>query len=389
MGNRRRNVFVLLFVLGLLIVSGVVIAQTKTQLGLDLKGGVQLVFQGRPTPQQPEVTPDAMNRAVDIIRSGCNKLGVEEVQVARIGTDQIQVGIPGATSVGKATECAPKPARLYFYDWEPNVIARHANAKTQSPTAPGTGPEAPFDSLYQAVLFASKRKPVKSCTNCTSRTEFYLFHKAKPHRLIDGPETVRNDLYVSPNGRKRPRNIGTVITVPQGTLVVSDTKKTDSACTGNNCYWVIKDKPALTGTDISDPKQNFDPQTNAPNVTFGFNGDAGTKFHDVTRRIAQRGQASAIPGAPANLQHFAIVLDQAVVSRPVVDYTQYPDGIDARTGAQISDIPSVGEAQQLAEFLQRGALPIDLKLISQSQVSATLGQQALDQGLTAGIAGLI
>jgi SecD/SecF fusion protein len=389
MGNRRRNLFVLLFVLGLLIVSGVVIAQTKTQLGLDLKGGVQLVFQGRPTPQQPEVTPEAMDRAVDIIRSGCNKLGVEEVEVSRIGTDQIQVGIPGATSVGKATECASKPARLYFYDWEPNVIAKHANAKTQSPNAPGTGPEAPFDSLYQAVLFASKQQPVSNCPNCTSKTEYYLFDKAKPHRLIDGPETVRKDLYVTANGRTRPKNIGVVVTVPQGTLVVSDTKKTDSACTGNSCYWVIKDKPALSGTDISDPKQNFDPQTNAPNVTFGFNGDAGGRFHDVTRRIAQRGQATAIPGAPPNLQHFAIVLDQAVVSRPVVDYTQYPDGIDGRTGAQISDIPSVGEAQQLADFLQRGALPIDLKLISQSQVSATLGQQALDQGLKAGIVGLI
>src|SRR6476646_11689568 len=140
MGNRRRNLFVLLFVLGLLIVSGVVIAQTKTQLGLDLKGGVQLVFQGRPTPQQPEVTPEAMNRAVDIIRSGCNKLGVEEVEVSRIGTDQIQVGIPGATSVGKATECASKPARLYFYDWETNLIGRESAIGGHPGRQPPDGP---------------------------------------------------------------------------------------------------------------------------------------------------------------------------------------------------------------------------------------------------------
>ena len=73
MSNRRRNVFVLLLVLGLLIASGVAIAARKTQLGLDLRGGVQLVFQGRRTPQA-DVTPDAMNRAVDIIRAGCDLL---------------------------------------------------------------------------------------------------------------------------------------------------------------------------------------------------------------------------------------------------------------------------------------------------------------------------
>ena len=65
-----------------------------------------------------------MERAVDIIRSGCDQLGVSEIEVARVGNDQIQVGIPGATSVGQATECATKPARLYFFDWEPNLIGR-------------------------------------------------------------------------------------------------------------------------------------------------------------------------------------------------------------------------------------------------------------------------
>jgi SecD/SecF fusion protein len=43
----------------------------------------------------------------------------------------------------------------------------------------------------------------------------------------------------------------------------------------------------------------------------------------------------------------------------------------------------------LAENLRIGALPIDLKLISRTQVSATLGQQALDEGLVAGGAGLV
>jgi len=55
------------------------------------------------------------------------KVGAEaivKVSAQKKGSDQIQVGIPGATSVGKATECATKPARLFFFDWEPNLISR-------------------------------------------------------------------------------------------------------------------------------------------------------------------------------------------------------------------------------------------------------------------------
>ncbi len=47
------------------------------------------------------------------------------------------------------------------------------------------------------------------------------------------------------------------------------------------------------------------------------------------------------------------------------------------------------EAQEIAKFLEIGALPVDLKLISQTQVSATLGSQALDDGIKAGVIGLI
>ncbi len=46
--KRRRNLFILLFVLALIVVSALVIANKPTKLGLDLKGGVQLVYQGTP-----------------------------------------------------------------------------------------------------------------------------------------------------------------------------------------------------------------------------------------------------------------------------------------------------------------------------------------------------
>ena len=58
MGGKRRNIFVLLFVLGLVIVSAVIVVQKPVQKGLDLQGGIELTLQGRPTPQ---VSPPTIN----------------------------------------------------------------------------------------------------------------------------------------------------------------------------------------------------------------------------------------------------------------------------------------------------------------------------------------
>jgi SecD/SecF fusion protein len=422
MGKKRRNLFVLLFVFGLIVVSGIVIANKPTKLGLDLKGGVQLVLQGRPTPQQPTLDNGSMEKAVDIIRSGCDQLGVSEIEVSRVGSDQIQVGIPGATSVGKATECATKPARLFFFDWEPNLIGREFLIGGHPGKEPPKGPLAEatkewqeagrlptkrenqqlivagaFPSEYAAVKLASEQKPKPDCPKCSSSATYYLFAKDKDHKLIDGPEYTEEDLYVTPSGKKRSKDSGTVIKVPQGTIVVSEKPQDANGQVLENAepgWFALKDDPALSGTEITSPKQETD-EAGAPNVTFKFTDSGRQNFQEVTRQIAQRGAASAIglsseETAEATSGHFAVVLDNEVKTRPIINYAQNPDGIDGRTGAQISGgFNSIGDAQDLASFLQRGALPINLNLISQSQVSATLGSEALHDGIRAGLIGLI
>src|SRR2546425_10575059 len=102
MARRRRNLFILLFVLGLTAASAVVIATKPTVLGLDLRGGTQLVYQARPTPQTPQVTPDAINRAIDIIRTRTDKFGVSEPEISRLGADGIQVGLPNVQNAQQA-----------------------------------------------------------------------------------------------------------------------------------------------------------------------------------------------------------------------------------------------------------------------------------------------
>jgi SecD/SecF fusion protein len=421
MGKRRNHFFVLLFVFGLIVVSGIVIASKETKLGLDLKGGVQLVLQGRPTPQQPTIDSGSMERAVDIIRSGCDQLGVSEIEVSRVGTDQIQVGIPGATSVGKATECATKPARLFFFDWETNLIGREFAIGGHPGKEPPKGPVAEADkewtkagksissrsnqrlvisgaypTEYAAAKLASEQKPRPDCENCSQPSTYYLFGKKEPHKLIDGPEYTKEDLYVDPNGKKRPSNAGIVVKVPEGTIVVAERPIDSQGKVLENAepgWFALKDDPALSGTEITRPKQETS-ELGEPNVTFGFTDSGRKAFQEVTRRIAQRGAASAIGGASEQEAeelsgHFAVILDNEVKTRPIINFAQNPDGIDGRTGAQISGgFNTIGEAQTLASYLQRGALPINLNLISQSQISATLGSEALHQGIKAGIIGL-
>src|SRR5581483_8278396 len=146
---------------------------------------------------------------------------------------------------------------------------------------------------------------------------------------------------------------------------------------------------------ISNPQQNFDPTTNQPIVTFDFSGDGQSAFQQVTRTIAERGRATApltgsldANSAAQYSQHFAIVLDNQVFSNPIINFVENPTGIDGRQGAQISGNFTISSAQDLATILQTGALPVKLVLVSQSTVSATLGQQALDEGIKAGIVGL-
>ena len=158
-------------------------------------------------------------------------------------------------------------------------------------------------------------------------------------------------------------------------------------------FWIVRDDPGLSGTDIKNPEQNFDQRAgNEPIVTFDFSDKGRKAFQQITSEVAQRGADNANPLNPdptQSSQHFAIALDNELVSIPYINYREYPDGIDGSTGAQISGGFTITSAQDLAKVLKTGALPLRLELISRSQVSATLGKQALNQGLKAGIAGFV
>src|SRR5215207_6883231 len=386
MSERRRHLLVLLIVLGLIAGSAVAIFTQSTKLGLDLQGGVQLVYQGKAT-KQTAVNAESLQRALDIMRDRVDAFGVAEPELARTGEDQIEVNLPGVEDAERAARQVGSTAQLFFYDWEKNVLDE--NCKTNDTEI--NGGQQPVTGLYNAVKRASKCEiKVPKNSQAAAASRFYAFDKVSKKPFNQGiPGESRAEALDGLSAAQKEK--AEVIEVKPGVLVLRSERPSADAARPDS-FWIIRDDPGLSGTDIKNPEQNFDQRGgNEPIVTFDFSDKGRNAFQDITARVAQRGADNANPLNPdpeSNSQHFAIALDNELVSVPLINYRENPDGIDGSTGAQITGGFTITSAQDLAKILQIGALPIKLELISRSQVSASLGAQALDQGLVAGIAGL-
>jgi SecD/SecF fusion protein len=415
---RRRNIFVLAIVLGLALASLIIVAGVpgtsvkpkKTRLGLDLKGGVELTYLAKPTAQA-KVTSESLDRSIGIMEKRVNQLGVAEPEIQRAGGNQIDVALPDVSNAQRAQEQVGKTAQLFFYDWEPNVIGPSGKpAGADEPAATGGASAAAAATgipKYQAVLRALKRPPILRKTDttlaegCTPAQlhgciygQWYLLDKTH-QKVLRGPEDTKENLYA--DGYKPPPGVKVeAVRVNPGTVIAQASPETDKEGKVTNAepdsFYVLNDDPVLEGKDITNPVQSFESGAGAagsPDVTFGFTSHGAPIFQRVTREIARRGQNAALPGAGSSLQHFAVVLDNQIITAPSIDYTRYPEGIDPTNGSEITGGFTITSAQNLADELQSGALPIKLELISQSQVSATLGKQALEQGLTAMLVGFL
>ena len=432
MSDRQRHGFVLLIVAGLIAASVFAIGTQKTRLGLDLKGGVQLVYQGVATAQSG-VTQTSLSRAVDIMRERVDQLGVSEPEIQTFGGNEISVGLPDVTNTARAEQEVGTTARLEFYDWEANAltpngetVAKQLAAQDQTATtiSQGLGSAAPGDPgagstpLYDAVKLASKQP--------TAPTSGSLARKGPEYYVFGAPgsaacATAARDLHTTPvagqhcmmlrepvdepnpNPQQTAQDIsssllpgltaseGQQLVIPQGTVVLlaapASAGQQSSFDSPTAQFYVLKDNVALFGKDITNPQQSTD-QSGQPDVTFGFDSFGSTRFQQITQQIAHRGAAVSGLGQTLN-QHFAVALDKNLVTVPSIDYRTYPDGITGGGGADITGGFTTQSAQDLATELRLGALPIGLKLISESDVSATLGQQALNQGLLAGGVGLL
>jgi SecD/SecF fusion protein len=389
MSLRRRSLLFILTVLGLLAASVVVVAVKPTVLGLDLRGGSQAILEGRDTAQA-QVTPEAMDRAVGVIRDRVDKLGVAEAEIQRIGSNQISVAVPNIEDP-TVIEDLVKAAQLSLYAYEPNLVGRVPGQ--------GAGPNNPTTDLYALIQLANET-PVEG-EGGTGKS-YYLFRADDAHTFVAGPQLSEEDLIkrleisdpaVAAEYAANPKKFE-IATVPEGLIILTDGTQVEpgepvTPCGEGGLCVLLQDNVGLTGNDLEGANLGFD-SLNQPTVQMQFTGAGRDKFAEVTREIARGAAAERRPGSIDDSSwHFAIALDGTIISSPFVDYQQYPSGIDSDS-AEISGGGFTEQtARTLADQLSSGAVPIQLDTVNLQKVSATLGQQSLDQGLIAGLVGLL
>src|SRR5712672_3491937 len=133
--------------------------------------------------------------------------------------------------------------------------------------------------------------------------------------------------------------------------------------------YVIKKQVLVSGGDLTDAQPGFDQRSGEPIVSFRFNTSGSRKFAQAT---------SENVGQP-----FAIVLDNEVISAPVIR-----EPITGGSG-QISGSFTVQAANDLAILLRAGALQAKLTVIEQRTVGPGLGQDSIQKGELAAYVGSI
>ncbi len=133
--------------------------------------------------------------------------------------------------------------------------------------------------------------------------------------------------------------------------------------------YVIKKQVLVSGSDLIDAQTGFDQRSGEPVVNFKFNTAGSRKFAQATTENV---------GQP-----FAIVLDNQVISAPVIR-----EPITGGQG-QISGNFTVQSANDLAVLLRAGALPAPLTVVEERTVGPGLGQDSIEKGELAAYVGAI
>lgn len=138
---------------------------------------------------------------------------------------------------------------------------------------------------------------------------------------------------------------------------------------GLDLYLKNPKKTNLSGEDLRQSQVTFDRNTGQPVVQIQFT-EAGTKkFAEITSRNISK--------------PVAMVLDDTVISAPLVN-----EAI-TQGDAVISGNFSTDQAKQLSVQLNAGALPVELSILEQRAIGATLGDESLGKSFMAGIIGFM
>ncbi len=133
--------------------------------------------------------------------------------------------------------------------------------------------------------------------------------------------------------------------------------------------FILKRQTLLTGDLLTEAKVNIDQRFNEPYVSITFNSTGAKIFEDITAQNVKK--------------RLAIILDGNVYSAPVIQ-EKISGG-----NAQITGSFGMEEARDLAIVLRAGALPAPVKILQNVTVGPSLGRDSIEAGKLAGIMGTL
>lgn len=138
--NRARlwRALIALLVVG---ITGFFAVTTSPNLGLDLRGGSQVVLETRDSPTTV-ADAEATDRALEVLRRRVDALGVAEPTLARSGNNRIIVELPGYDDPAEAERAVGRTAQLTFHAvLGPGDPAAVPGADPEATAAPDAAPE--------------------------------------------------------------------------------------------------------------------------------------------------------------------------------------------------------------------------------------------------------
>jgi len=292
----------------------------------------------------------AVDRAMEIIRTRVDRYGVNEPSILKQGNNRIVVELPGVDDKQRVRNLLKGTARLQFHllpDPADINTAKERIAEYYEPSE---------DTTTADTIVQQSANPLLEVFNLQGTNQYSFGYAqsvdtARVNELIFTPEVIN----------LLPRNT---------TLMWSASPFQVDSEAGIELYEMIPviEDPELTGEVIEEASVNFDPVTNQPQVAMNMNSEGARRWARIT-------------GANVN-KPVAIVLDNFVYSYPTVQ-NKISNG-----RSSISGLADVQEAEDLVNILLSGALPAPLEIIEERTVGATLGEASINAGFFSLVIGL-
>lgn len=393
-GARRALVWLGAIVVGLygLLAVGVLTggASLTPSLALDLAGGRQIILT--PTLAEgasQEIDQADLDQAVAIIRSRIDASGVAEAEISTQGNN-IVVALPGnpdAATVDLVRQSAqlefrpviavgsPFPAVDPSATPEPSATASTDASATPEPSASPTADAASSDAAASAEPAVTATAEATASSSATPSPE----PTASTDATTTDEVSASDFSWVTEEVQAEFDALDCTDPANLSGVAPADPDAASVACDQTGVAKYILGPQEMSGSDVatatSGPELSQQgTMTGRYEVRLDLTSDGGAIFADITGRIKDL-------ESPRN--QFAMVLDGVVISAPSVSQTI--------TGGQASITGTFTQesAQQLANQLKFGALPLTLTVQSEEQISATLGADQLEKGLIAGAIGLV